>query len=198
MKKLLLLIFLLFLLCRAGSAQISHSLWATATAGGALGNGTIVQGDSDGSNFHCVHSFDFTNGAYPIGKMAIAGNGWIYIITELGGTGGSCTICKLNSVTDSFTKIHDFMDTPTLGAVPAAGCILATNGQIYGTTESGGANGFGVIFAIDPSNDNYTDVHDFDSTRHGLQFGIVTGRRRQFIRGNPTLYGGRQFNRFGL
>ena len=73
------------------------NLWATATEGGAYGYGTILKGDSAGTNFAVVHSFDQTNGSYPIGKMAIAGNGIIYIVTELGGIDDSCTVWHIQS-----------------------------------------------------------------------------------------------------
>jgi len=36
----------------------------------------------------------------------------------------------------------------TLGATPEAGLVQATNGNLYGTTSSGGANNYGTVFKI--------------------------------------------------
>jgi uncharacterized repeat protein (TIGR03803 family) len=49
----------------------------------------------------------------------------------------------------TFTTLHSFDGTD--GKVPEAGLVQATNGNLYGTTGSGGANGHGTVFKISPS-----------------------------------------------
>ena len=49
----------------------------------------------------------------------------------------------------TLTTLHSFDGTN--GADPVAGLVQATNGDLYGTTENGGANGVeGTIFRITP------------------------------------------------
>src|ERR1022692_816462 len=53
------------------------------------------------------------------------------------------------------TTLHSFAGYPTDGAGPFAGLVQATNGDLYGTTNSGGDNGApnggdGTVFQITP------------------------------------------------
>jgi uncharacterized repeat protein (TIGR03803 family) len=49
----------------------------------------------------------------------------------------------------TFTTLHIFDGSD--GQLPYAGLIQATDGKLYGTTQSGGANGSGTVFKITPS-----------------------------------------------
>ena len=46
----------------------------------------------------------------------------------------------------TFTTLHSFNGTD--GANPFAGVIQASDGNLYGTTVTGGANSYGTIFKI--------------------------------------------------
>jgi uncharacterized repeat protein (TIGR03803 family) len=46
------------------------------------------------------------------------------------------------------TVLHNFADLPN-GATPEAGMIRDSAGDLYGTTEFGGAAGYGVVFKVD-------------------------------------------------
>jgi uncharacterized repeat protein (TIGR03803 family) len=61
----------------------------------------------------------------------------------------------------TFTTLHSFNYTD--GAQPYASLIQATNGNLYGTTETAGANTKGTIFKITPSG-TLTTLHSFDGT----------------------------------
>ena len=50
----------------------------------------------------------------------------------------------------SFVVLHSFAGYPTDGASPVAGLILDAAGNLYGTTEVGGAPGNGVVFKLTP------------------------------------------------
>ena len=63
------------------------------------------------------------------------------------------------------TTIHSFciqQNCPD-GFNPIAGLIQATNGNFYGTTSAGGAEGVGTVFEITPAG-VLTTLHNFDST----------------------------------
>jgi uncharacterized repeat protein (TIGR03803 family) len=64
----------------------------------------------------------------------------------------------------TFNIIYNF-DT-VHGSTPVGGLTLGVDGDLYGTTEEGGANGFGNIFKITPSG-NLTVLYDFKGTADG-------------------------------
>jgi uncharacterized repeat protein (TIGR03803 family) len=61
----------------------------------------------------------------------------------------------------TFTTLHSFNGTD--GSNSQAALVQATNGNFYGTTEKGGANGHGTVFKITASGTLAT-LHSFDNT----------------------------------
>jgi uncharacterized repeat protein (TIGR03803 family) len=81
----------------------------------------------------------------------------------------------------TFTTLHNFDATD--GENPLAGLVQGTNGNLYGTTNLGGANGgHGTVFKITPSG-TLTTLHSFDGTDGEDPYaGLVQGA-------NGDLYG---------
>lgn len=169
-KLFVLLLTINFSLFTASAQQ----LWGSAKAGGATGNGTMFASDSTGNNFHLVYSFVNATGQTPIGTLVKCGNGDLYGCTQLGGYGDSCTCYKYDCHTGIFYDIHDFAADPIHGETSYGGMMLASDGKLYGTTYSGGTYNKGVVFSIDPNNnDLYTDIHDFNDTLGSLASGVI-------------------------
>jgi uncharacterized repeat protein (TIGR03803 family) len=59
------------------------------------------------------------------------------------------------------TTLHSFSGTD--GSIPYSALVQATNGNFYGTTSLGGANGDGAVFMITPSG-TLTTLHTFSGT----------------------------------
>ncbi len=59
------------------------------------------------------------------------------------------------------TILHNFTCAATDGCNPAAGVVLDSNGNLYGTTQSGGAYGDGVVFKLSTSG-TLTILHSFN------------------------------------
>jgi uncharacterized repeat protein (TIGR03803 family) len=55
------------------------------------------------------------------------------------------------------------------GATPVAGLVIDSAGNLYGTTQQGGADGDGIVFRLSQSGNNWTEsvVHSFDGTHGG-------------------------------
>jgi uncharacterized repeat protein (TIGR03803 family) len=96
--------------------------------------------------FTTLHSFDGTDGAYPVGALFQATDGNLYGTTIFLGADGDGTVFKI-ATTGTLTNLQSFDGTN--GAEPEA-AFQATNGNFYGTTTYGGANNLGTVFKVTP------------------------------------------------
>jgi uncharacterized repeat protein (TIGR03803 family) len=105
--------------------------------------------------FTTLHSFDRADGGFPSAGLVQATNGNLYGTTREGGytANGSAegTIFKITPG-GTLTTLYKFCleSGCTNGSWPYAGLVQATNGNFYGTTNQGGANGQGTVFKITP------------------------------------------------
>jgi uncharacterized repeat protein (TIGR03803 family) len=135
----------------AGLVQATDgNLYGTTSGGGAALAGTVFKLSPEGK-FARLHSFDTTDGSYPYAGLVQATDGNFYGTTELGGANGGGTIFQMTS-TGTLTTLYSFCAqvSCTDGKTPVAGLTQATDGNFYGTTEFGGANGAGTIFQLTP------------------------------------------------
>jgi uncharacterized repeat protein (TIGR03803 family) len=171
-------------------------LYGAAYGGGASGVGTIFK-ITLGGTLTTLHSFDGTDGSFPSASLVLANDGNFYGTTQYGGTNDACaencgTVFKVTPG-GTLTSLHSFDGTD--GSAPFGALVQATDGNLYGTTENGGANdactsNCGTIFRITPSGTLIT-LHSFDGTdgndpRAGL-----------FQATNGNLYGGTAFGGAG-
>jgi uncharacterized repeat protein (TIGR03803 family) len=138
---------------------------------------------SDGSSFSVtwqglttLWSFDGTNGAGPDAALVQGTDGNFYGTTSGGGSNGYGTIFEINPA-GALTTLSGFCPasgcTGAHGATPMAGLVQGTNGDLYGTTYSGGANGSGTVFRITPTG-TLTTLYSFCS-RPGCADGKYPG-----------------------
>jgi uncharacterized repeat protein (TIGR03803 family) len=127
------------------------NLYGTTFGGGANGNGTVFE-ISPGGKLATLHAFDGADGANPAAALVQATNGNFYGTTEFGGAHGLGTVFEV-AAGGELTTLYSFCAQPGCidGANPAGGLVQATNGNFYGTTHTGGANGgSGTVFKITP------------------------------------------------
>ena len=62
----------------------------------------------------------------------------------------------------SYQDLYDF--NCTLGCTPSGQLTQGLNGNLYGTTGSGGSNNLGTIFMVNPAGTGYTVLWNFDAT----------------------------------
>jgi uncharacterized repeat protein (TIGR03803 family) len=130
----------------------SGDFYGTTTYGGANGQGTVFK-ITQGGTLTTLYSFcsqaECTDGENPHSALVeAAGN--LYGTTEGGGgvnVGG--TIFKITP-SGTLTTLYSFCPHSgcTDGSYPLTGLIQATNGTLYGTTELGGADGWGTVFSL--------------------------------------------------
>jgi uncharacterized repeat protein (TIGR03803 family) len=77
-------------------------------------------------------------------------DGYFYGTTGANGTSDDGTVFKITP-SGTETVLHAFPKTGTDGEIPYAGLIQGRDGNFYGTTYFGGANGLGTVFRVTPS-----------------------------------------------
>jgi len=132
------------------------------------GCGTIVKWDTTVKET-VLHSFNGNDGAMPFGGIVLDGQGNFYGTTSAGGDlslnsgQGFGTIFKLNLSTGTFTTIHSFTGTPD-GSDMENSLVLDAQGNLYGSTNKGGANGHGELFKVDASG-TYSVIYNFTAAQ---------------------------------
>jgi uncharacterized repeat protein (TIGR03803 family) len=136
--------------------------------------------------------YDFVPADYPVfgnfelSTLLQANDGNLYGVSAYGGVNSLGYIYRVSPSTGMLTHLHDFGFSD--GATPRGKLIQASDGDLYGTTESGGANqsdycyagkgynesGCGTLFKISLQG-SFTKVHDFYSTADGYQSSPSTG-----------------------
>ncbi len=90
--------------------------------------------------------------AYPQGTLAQGSDGRLYGTSVAGGRHGRGTLYVIDPRDDSVAVRFHFdrnrLDS-IVGDAPRHGLLLAANGDLYGTTSSGGTTGRGAVFRID-------------------------------------------------
>jgi uncharacterized repeat protein (TIGR03803 family) len=159
------------------------------TTAGGVSYGTVFEITPSGT-LSTLHSFEGADGASPFDTLIQATDGNFYGTTILG---GASTVCSLGcgtvfkiTPTGTLTTLHSFDGTD--GSVPYAGLVQATNGNFYGTTNGGGADGDGTVFEITPSG-TLTTLHSFDDADGDEPFaGLVQDTNGSFY--GTTEFGG--------
>ena len=101
--------------------------------------------------------------------LLLASDGNLYGTTFNGGPGGSGpgTIFRMTTA-GAIKVIHNFTGTGGDGSFPDSPLIQAPDGNLYGTTHDGGANGSGEIFKITLAG-VFTTLHSFDVYSGGFR-----------------------------
>ena len=150
------------------------NLYGTTYLGGPTGVGTVFQLTNNGGNWSntTLYSFSGDDGGGPWAGIIRDRQGNSYGATGWDGANRAGTIFKIDSA-GNFNLLYTFTN-PGLGGIligpgPAAKLMMDSAGNLYGTTYSDGAYGFGSVFKLLPSNGNwtYTSLHDFTGGADG-------------------------------
>ena len=136
------------------------NLYGTTSYGGVYGYGTVFKLDTSG-NETVLHSFTNSDGdgAFPFSGLVMDAARNLYGTTYGGGSSSFGTVFKLDSLANE-TVLHSFTGRPDDGAFPLAGLLMDAAGDLYGTTQDGGAYGQGTVFKLDTSGDEVV-LHSF-------------------------------------
>jgi uncharacterized repeat protein (TIGR03803 family) len=136
----------------------SGNLYGTNVGGGRYAEGTVFELVSQsGGNWSeaILHNFsaDGTDGFPPEGGVIFDTSGSLFGTTVNGGSGSnpSGTIYKLTpSSGGTWTEDILFNFSGSSGSSPGASLVFDASGNVYGTTQGGGAYDAGTVFELTP------------------------------------------------
>jgi uncharacterized repeat protein (TIGR03803 family) len=134
-----------------------------------------------------LHNFMGSDGKNPYTDLVRDSAGNLYGTTGLGGASGQGVVFKLDP-TGTETVLYSFAEGPD-GALPWAGLIRDSTGNLYGTTVTGGTSGYGVVFKVDTT-DTETVLYSFTGGTDGANpyAGVIRDSAGNLY--GTTLYGG--------
>ena len=141
-------------------------LYGTAPFGNSAGKfGMVFSVEKNGSGYTTLHSFTNTpDGANPSAGLIEGPQGFLYGVTEKGGTNQVGTVFRITKDGSVHQVLYHFRSTGADGKRPFHSLILGDNGRLYGTTFSGGAMEGGTVFSVLPDGSDYHQLHSFGST----------------------------------
>jgi uncharacterized repeat protein (TIGR03803 family) len=138
---------------QTGLVQASNgNLYGTTIAGGAYGDGTIFEITPTGkltTVYNVCSQSGCPDGNYLYAGLIQATDGNLYGIMDVGGANGAGTIFKI-TLSGTLTTLYNFCSQSGCpdGQYPSGGLVQDTDGNLYGTTADGGANGDGTVFSL--------------------------------------------------
>jgi len=182
-------------------ADGAGNLYGTTNAGGAIGAGVVFELSPPAVGKTAwtetvLQSFNGTNGAYPFAALIADGPGNLYGTTSGGGANNRGVVFELSPPAvgkTAWTETVLFSFHGTKG-YPNAGLLADSAGNLYGTTQGGGANNDGVVFKLSPPAADqraWTErvLHSFNGTNGGKPYaGLIADGAGNLY--GTTLYGG--------
>jgi uncharacterized repeat protein (TIGR03803 family) len=149
------------------------ALYGCSYSGGANNQGFIFRFDLTTLTYSNIYSFDGAHGGHSYYGYLIQGtDGKLYGTTFDGGANNYGVVFSYDLTSNVYSDLHDF--ELNYGATPYSGVMQATNGILYGMTNSGGTNNQGVIFSYDITTNQYSVLQNFDGTNGANPYGTLT------------------------
>jgi uncharacterized repeat protein (TIGR03803 family) len=152
------------------------NLYGSTFNGGNDSFGSVYELTPSGSNWIETDLYDFTNGSdgsYLWAGVIFDPEGNLYGATTAGGSGQGGTAFELMPSNGNWihSTLYSFAG-PGNGRLvvgPIGSLAMDTAGNLYGTTFSDGAHGYGAVFKLTLSNGSwtYTSLHDFTNGSDG-------------------------------
>jgi len=185
-----------------------HLYGTTYSASGHTGSGVVFEITSPGHE-SVLHTFGtFPDGIGPSAGLLEDSNGNLFGTTTYGGetpkgVQADGTVFEIDS-TDHESVLYNFCSASGTnpcadGKYPEAGLLMDQDGNLYGTTSSGGVNDLGVVFKLAPPASpsglwnetvlyNFCNVHPSCTDGRTPLAGLAMDREGNFY--GTTRYGG--------
>ena len=122
--------------------------------------------------YNVIEAFDGSNGAQPIAGLTLDKAGNLYGVTAQGGNGLG-TVFELSPAAGGYNQmtLYKFGTSGSAdGAYPSGALVIDSAGNLFGTTEHGGAYNGGTVFELSPGLGGWTEtiLHNFGNGTDGM------------------------------
>ncbi len=162
---------------RAGlTFDAAGDLFGTTYYGGddsgcsGLGCGTLFElarRKSGRWQFHTLHEFEVSDGAFPRGPVTLDGKGNLFGTTMQGGAANDGTVFAFRDASGRWLPSTTYSFHGVDGRMPSGRLSIDANGTLYGSTFSGGSQFWGTVFTLTTGSAwtehllySYTDASD--------------------------------------
>jgi uncharacterized repeat protein (TIGR03803 family) len=129
---------------------------------GESGYGAVFRMRPDGSDYKLIKVFTGgpNDGSLFRGGLLEGTDGILYGATELGGRYGLGTLFRLSKDGSAYTVLRHFLPWPADGINPRIPLLQASDGALYGATDSNGSDVNGSVFRINNDGSGYAPLAD--------------------------------------
>jgi uncharacterized repeat protein (TIGR03803 family) len=157
----------------AGGVIFDHSgnFYGTTSQGGPSQFGVVFElTNSSGWQENTLYGFHGgSDGKFPLAGLIMDQSGNLYGATSMGGAGNGGTVFSLMLSNGNWiSNLLSSLDGNS-GTGPLSSLIMDSAGNLYGTTYSDGALGFGSVFKLTQTGEGwiYTSLYDFTGGSDG-------------------------------
>ncbi len=137
-----------------------NRLLVSVESGGPRAGGFIHSMARDGTGRLTNQVFGILPGAFVQSELTYGSDGRLYGTTATGGAGNRGLVFRIEDDGSRITVLREFT-TSAEGSTPRGGVIEGSDGRLYGTTQSGGANGGGTVFALNRDGTSFSTLTSF-------------------------------------
>lgn len=139
------------------------NLYGTTYSGGSKFSGIVFELINSAGTYSEQVLYSFTNsggdGVNPVAGLIMDGSGNLYGTTYRGGANSFGTVFELVNSSGTYSEqvLYSFTNSGGDGAYPYQGLLADSSGNLYGTTQSGGAGKVGTVFELVNSSGTYSE-----------------------------------------
>ncbi len=127
-----------------------------------IGDGGVFELAKGSATITTLARFNGANGENPYAGVAMDSSGNVYGTTYKGGAESFGTVFELAQGSGTITSLASF-NFPN-GFSPYGGVIVDSSGNLYGTTDGGGATNHGTVFEVASGSGTITTLASFNGT----------------------------------
>jgi uncharacterized repeat protein (TIGR03803 family) len=139
------------------------NFYGTALFGGTTGDGTVFKYSAKGK-LTVLHTFSGPDGDLPEHGVVRDKAGNLYGVTAFGGNSDEGTIYKIAN-DGTFTTLYHFTGGDD-GGFLYGGLAIDKDGNLYGSADGGGTDGYGTVFKLAPDS-TLTVLYNFSGGTDG-------------------------------